>query len=620
MKIFILLTLLVFTSSSWAVTRPEMVKHLKEFILKVESEETFHQIVKFQSRYQFFNEAYAGDLNCFYGGWPSSLVQQGNRKYCSNPSKNSPLYPKNACKSGEMSCQPLLFGNGLCVPSTTAHQKQSTFKYCENAFQKKGGSYDFADKWGDDEKNQFQQMMDLAYKICVSGDLGVQQNKPMCKSLWSKMGQFKIDEKKAAATVSVSSSVTSALVCREENTISKGTKQNIADVLSAAQTLATKNKNKSTDPRLVYQAMKLDYETSPYCDPQHQYDDKGRKQLFFSGLGAEIKRLQPVNAANHIPSLYDIVLDDLYAHFNFSSEDKGQVEKYATSLKSASFSDPNFLQKSFLLQAAMTDIISKKTQSRPALRDKFIARALQTAGVIELDDQDKVVCPFVDEETFVKAYKGYEKLSSKLKKPYLTIVDYTKPSNQRRMYVLDMKSGQVLGNTWVSQGMGEDRTQEGGSEGDGRKPIVSNRDGSLLSSAGFIMTAQASTGKEYGPNIILKGMEAQNSNIQKRAIIIHGFRTQPLPKIYDDPEFDLFDKWDAAKTIEEKADMVWEFRKMNVKPFIDGTYGCLGVARHPTIDRETGKTVDQLDYLRSKINDGSLIYSHASPDQTSDYY
>ena len=134
------------------------------------------------------------------------------------------------------------------------------------------------------------------------------------------------------------------------------------------------------------------------------------------------------------------------------------------------------------------------------------------------------------------------------------------------------------------------------------------------------MTAQASVGKEWGENIILKGLEAQNSNIQKRAIIIHGFRTQPLPTSMSEKDFDLFDRWENATSIGEKAGMVWEFRTMKPRPFIDATYGCLGVARHPTVNRSTGKTVDMLDYLRSTINDGSLIYSHASEDQTSDFY
>lgn len=165
-----------------------------------------------------------------------------------------------------------------------------------------------------------------------------------------------------------------------------------------------------------------------------------------------------------------------------------------------------------------------------------------------------------------------------------------------------------------------DGSQAAGKDGKGSAPEVSNTANSQLSSAGFIMTAESSVGKEWGENIILKGLEAKNSNIQKRAIIIHGFRTQPQTPSMSDEEFDLFDRWENAKSLSEKAELVWEFRTMNVRPFIDATYGCLGVARHPTIDRATGKTVDQLDYLRSKINNGSLIYSHAAEDQTSDYY
>lgn len=592
-----------------------MVKELKSFIVKVEHESTFHDIISFQRPYSFFTEAWASQLNCFYGGWPSSLVKQGQRQYCSNPKLGSPLYPKSGCAEGEMSCQPLLFGAGLCVPSKTAQQRQSAFKYCENAFQKKGGSYDYVNHWGPEQKNQFQQLMDLAHKICVSGEFGVQKTSGMCKNLWNKMSQFQL-EKYGREKASL---MTGSDVCADEVPTNPETQKNIEDVLKATRKIASDEKNRSTDPHAVYRALKLDFETSPYCDPSSQYDEKGKQHMFFSGVGHRMRALQPQKPGNHQAIVYDQIIGELFTHFDLDESAMPEFGRTLSQLKSSVHGSQDFLRASRYVQAILMDQIYQKVKDRPILRDRYIHMALQEAGVIELNDQDQVICPFVDEETFVKAFKGYTKLEGKIKKPILTIVDYTKPSNQRRMYIIDMKKGEILGNTWVSHGMG-DGSQAAGKDGKGSAPEVSNTANSQLSSAGFIMTAESSVGKEWGENIILKGLEAKNSNIQKRAIIIHGFRTQPQTPSMSDEEFDLFDRWENAKSLSEKAELVWEFRTMNVRPFIDATYGCLGVARHPTIDRATGKTVDQLDYLRSKINNGSLIYSHAAEDQTSDYY
>lgn len=616
MKFLFTLILLLGSLSSWSVTQEEMVIELKSFISKVEEGQSFHDIISFESRFQFITEAFAADLNCFYGGWPSTLVKQGSRRYCSHPKKSSPLYSSN-CQSDEMSCQPLLFGEGLCAPSRTAQQKQSAFKYCESAFQKKGGSYDYVNKWTPEQKNNFQQMLDLAHKICVTGEVGTQKNTGMCRNLWNKMSQFQLEKTKAEKNNSL---ILEEVCLDEEKPTSEEAKKNIADVLAVSERVSREEKRLSTDPEAVYRALKLDYETSPYCDPLHQYDEKGKTHMFFAGIGQRLKSFQPQGAGSHQAVIYDAMMDELFTHFNFQEDEMIDIPRLASQLKSTRHGSQEFLTASKKLQASILDIIYKKIKEKPILRDRYIAMALQDAGVIELDDQDRVVCPFVEKETFLKAYTGYQKLENKLKKPILTIVDYTKPSNQRRMYVMDMKKGEILTNTWVSHGMGTDGSQTQGSDGFGSSPKVSNTNNSLLSSAGFIMTEQASVGKEWGENIILKGLEKENSNMKSRAVIIHGFRTQPQPGSMSDEDFDLFGRWEKAGSLSEKAELVWEFRSIKVRPFIDATYGCLGVARHPTVDRETGKNIDQLDYLRSKISNGSLIYSHASEDQTSEYY
>src|SRR5690606_25890602 len=115
--------------------------------------------------------------------------------------------------------------------------------------------------------------------------------------------------------------------------------------------------------------------------------------------------------------------------------------------------------------------------------------SLLGANIFEENEEGESVCPFFSEDAFNKAIKGYEAVKgrhgSKIsKKNQLTIVDYTKPSNGRRLFVLDLETGEVLQNTWVAHGGGGGIT---GADGIGGSPEVSNRSGSLMSSDGFIL-------------------------------------------------------------------------------------------------------------------------------------
>lgn len=101
-------------------------------------------------------------------------------------------------------------------------------------------------------------------------------------------------------------------------------------------------------------------------------------------------------------------------------------------------------------------------------------------------------------------------------KQMLTIIDYSKPSTERRLWVIDLKNDKVLFNTWVSHGKNSGKTQA---------TSFSNRPGSLKSSFGvFSTTSEAYTGHN-GYSLRLKGLEPGiNDNAYQRAIVIHGAR------------------------------------------------------------------------------------------------
>jgi hypothetical protein len=100
-------------------------------------------------------------------------------------------------------------------------------------------------------------------------------------------------------------------------------------------------------------------------------------------------------------------------------------------------------------------------------------------------------------------------------KQLLTIIDYSKPSSERRLWVFDLKHGRELFNTWVSHGK-----NSGGSVASS----FSNSPGSLKSSLGVFVTDEPYMGG-HGLSLRIKGLEhGINDNAYSRDIVFHGAR------------------------------------------------------------------------------------------------
>ena len=56
----------------------------------------------------------------------------------------------------------------------------------------------------------------------------------------------------------------------------------------------------------------------------------------------------------------------------------------------------------------------------------------------------------LDYNAFKIAYLGFQKIEKE--NPILTIIDFTKPSTEKRFFVLDLKNNKLLFNTYVSHG------------------------------------------------------------------------------------------------------------------------------------------------------------------------
>lgn len=119
------------------------------------------------------------------------------------------------------------------------------------------------------------------------------------------------------------------------------------------------------------------------------------------------------------------------------------------------------------------------------------------------------------QESFKKALKGFWKMKEEglLKKDILTLVDFSLSSTARRLWVIDMKSNQVLLQTVVSHGR---------NSGGEFVEKFSNTLNSNMSSIGFYKTGETYIGK-HGFSLRLDGLEkGYNDRARDRAIVMHG--------------------------------------------------------------------------------------------------
>lgn len=118
----------------------------------------------------------------------------------------------------------------------------------------------------------------------------------------------------------------------------------------------------------------------------------------------------------------------------------------------------------------------------------------------------------IDYELFEKAYLGYIQIAEK-NSNILVIIDYTKPSFEKRFYVIDLEKNELVYNTRVAH------SKNSGFE----IPVnFSDNPNSFESSLGFFLTLDEYDGA-YGHSLRIRGLEENiNSNAETRAIVIHG--------------------------------------------------------------------------------------------------
>lgn len=113
----------------------------------------------------------------------------------------------------------------------------------------------------------------------------------------------------------------------------------------------------------------------------------------------------------------------------------------------------------------------------------------------------------------VTAYNNAVKQGIAVNKEIVTVIDYSLPSNEKRLWVLDLENEKVLFHTFVAHGK---------YSGENTPDSFSDRPGSLQSSIGVFLTKGTYFGHE-GYSLVLQGLEkGYNLHAESRRIVVHG--------------------------------------------------------------------------------------------------
>ncbi len=138
-------------------------------------------------------------------------------------------------------------------------------------------------------------------------------------------------------------------------------------------------------------------------------------------------------------------------------------------------------------------------------------RAALTPGAMESDPPPQGVSS--EAWTHALAAHRLATLEGKTSSPLLTIIDYTRPATEQRLWVVDLGTREVLETEYVAHG-----ERSGGLWA----TQFSNRDGTHQSSLGTFITAAPYIGVR-GLSLRLRGLEPGiNDNAWSRGIVIHG--------------------------------------------------------------------------------------------------
>lgn len=146
---------------------------------------------KFQSAFSSLisNAVADGGYDCFYAGWPSKFVKKGNSVTCGSPAETNPSYSSlvgSACGDGQLSCNPAVFGDGICISIASRSERARATLRCEAKFKDSGKSYEQVAKSEKFDQAHLLATIQAAQNVC-SNERYINENFGLCSTLKDKL-------------------------------------------------------------------------------------------------------------------------------------------------------------------------------------------------------------------------------------------------------------------------------------------------------------------------------------------------------------------------------------------------------------------------------------------------
>jgi len=173
------------------------------------------------------------------------------------------------------------------------------------------------------------------------------------------------------------------------------------------------------------------------------------------------------------------------------------------------------MQTLFELFTALTLLFAAPAAETPTTQPQVKVAPTFSAVVAEYyASHPELARAGLSQQVLQRALAGYYNLKAQGKitrKEVLTLVDFDQPSTAKRLYVLEVETGEILLQTYVAHGK---------NTGGNMAERFSNRPHSLQSSLGFYKVAEKYHGK-YGYSLRLDGLEKTNDKARGRAVVMH---------------------------------------------------------------------------------------------------
>jgi hypothetical protein len=190
-----------------------------------------------------------------------------------------------------------------------------------------------------------------------------------------------------------------------------------------------------------------------------------------------------------------------------------QLEEQNKAQEDVSLKIANIEQKLKELDTQRQDLTDQLDEAKKKLfiitrakkQEKAENQAFEIAQNIDMDG--------LNPEVLNKALLAYKKADQKglVTNQKLTIIDYSLPSDTKRLWVIDMETKKTLFNIRVAHGV---------NSGERLSEKFSNIEHSKQSSIGVMKTGGTYYGK-HGLSLNLHGLDFTNSNVYSRRVVIH---------------------------------------------------------------------------------------------------